>query len=74
MVCPYRENVLRMERKAASRVDDFIGHARSVVRGWLVDDLIVGGDGETGLLAAMVLGHRSALDAQIHAAFLRAGS
>jgi len=73
MVCPYRENVLRMEPKAASRVDDFVGHARSVVRGWLVDDLIVGGDGEAGLLAAMVLGHRSALDKQINDAFLRAG-
>jgi len=72
MVCGHRESIVRLSPPGAARVD-LVNGLRAKLRSWLIDDLVVAGDEEANLLAAMVLGHRTALDRQINEAFIRAG-
>lgn len=72
-VAPHRENVSRRHADTPSGVAPWVSRVRRWLRGMLVDDLVTAGDQETGLLSAMVLGHRSSLDRKTNDVFVRSG-
>lgn len=71
--CDHRESVHRLGERAENAWGRVVTWLRTTVRGMLTDDLLTGADEQSGLLEAMVLGHRSILDRRLNEAFIRSG-
>jgi len=58
----------------AARLTQLLDSVRTRLRGYLLDDAFTQDDPAAGVLAAMVLGHRSAVPRAMNEAFLRTGN